>query len=346
MSLHLPGLPVFVPVSSSAPIVARRLEDSGAKPVVGEISLFLSDATPDSPYSLAVLPADVDSETAAAVLDRARELRIPVDDRRGSACGASASDGGSTVAGWGHVTLVGGGPGDPELITVAGARAIAEADVILADHLGPFELAEAAAESGAELIDVSKLPYGKQVTQERTNEMLIEYARAGKSVVRLKGGDPFVFGRGFEEWEVLHAAGIPVRVIPGVTSATSAPAVAGFSLTHRGVNHDFTVVSGHLPPGHAKSLTNWDAVARMTGTLVLIMAVKNAPAIAQALVETEGGKSAETPVSIIENGSMSDERVTTTTLGDLSAVMAEISVQPPALFAIGEIADKRMQLNL
>lgn len=339
MSLYLPGLTVFVPLTPSAEIVSRRVEESGAVPVVGEISLFLSDATLEHPYRLAIIPADLDDEGAQRVLDRARELQIPVDDRRSALVQTPA------VGQAGTVTLVGGGPGDPELITVAGARAIAEADVILADHLGPFTLAEQAADAGAELIDVSKLPYGKQVTQERTNELLIEHARAGKNVVRLKGGDPFVFGRGFEEWQALYDAGIPVHVIPGVTSATSAPAVAGLSLTHRGVNHDVTLISGHLPPGHPGSKTNWEAVARMSGTLVLIMAVKNAPAIAEAFVNTEGGKPAETPVSIIENASLPEERVTTTTLGELAEVMEKVGVKPPALFIIGEVADKRMVLS-
>ncbi|MBF4553426.1 uroporphyrinogen-III C-methyltransferase [Corynebacterium suicordis] len=343
MSLHLSGLTVFVPSTASAEICARRIAESGALPVVGEISSFLSDAKLESPYSLAMIPADLDAADAERVVQRARELRIPVDDRRSVGTRQTPTSSDNEL---GTVTLVGGGPGDPELITVAGARAIAEADVILADHLGPFELAETAAEeSGAEVIDVSKLPYGKQVAQEQTNQLLIECAQAGKNVVRLKGGDPFVFGRGFEEWEALHAAGIPVRVIPGVTSATSAPAVAGLSLTHRGVNHDFTVVSGHVPPGDSRSETNWDAVARLTGTLVLIMAVKNAPAIATTLMKVEGGKSTETPVSIIENASMPSQRLLTTTLGQLAAVLRTEAVKPPALFVIGEVADKHMQLG-
>lgn len=338
MSLHLSGLRVFVPSTDTAPLVAERLREGGAKPLVGEISSFLTDdATAEHPVALAVVPADASEDVAEAVIDRAQELHIPVDDQRGGAAR-------QTFRGErGTVTLVGGGPGDPDLITVAGARAIAEADVILADHLGPFALAEDAAARGAEIIDVSKLPYGRQVAQERTNELLVEHSRAGRNVVRLKGGDPFVFGRGFEEWQHLANAGVPVKVIPGVTSATSAPAVAGFSITHRGLNHDITFVSGHVPPGHPKSQTDWSAVAQMRGTIILIMAVKNAPAIAESLMNTQGGQKPETPVAVIENASTIKERVVTTTLGDLGATMESEDVRPPAIILIGEAAGRRMR---
>ncbi|WP_459611567.1 uroporphyrinogen-III C-methyltransferase [Corynebacterium urogenitale] len=335
MTLHLSNLRVFVPSTPSAPLIAERLVESGADAVVGEVSSFYADAEAQQRWALAVLPADVSEENAREVLSRAQEFGVPVDDRRGQ---------GEIRGGKGIVTLVGGGPGDPDLITVAGARAIAEADVILTDHLGPYALAEEAARHGAEVIDVSKLPYGKQVSQEKTNAMLIEQAKMGKNVVRLKGGDNFIFGRGYEEWEVLAAAGIPVRVIPGVTSATSAPAAAGLSLTHRGLNHDITLVSGHVPPGHEKSKTNWHALAQMTGSLVLIMAVKNAPAIARVLMETEGGRAPKTPVAIVESASLPEQRVTQCTLEELASESATGDVQPPAIFVIGEAAGKRMEL--
>ncbi len=193
------------------------------------------------------------------------------------------------------VVLVGGGPGDPELISVAGRKALMEADVVVADRLAPRELlGELPAD--VELIDVAKLPRGRAAQQEEINRILVDRVRAGKRVVRFKGGDSFVFGRGFEEVEACRAAGVPVTVVPGLTSPVAVPALAGIPVTHRGVAHDFTVISGHLPPGHPDSLTDWDAVARLHGTLLLMMAVENAPAIADALLA--GGRKPDTPVAV------------------------------------------------
>ncbi|MDO4687231.1 MAG: SAM-dependent methyltransferase, partial [Corynebacterium sp.] len=146
-----------------------------------------------------------------------------------------------------NVTLVGGGPGAWDLITVRGMRALQDADVILADHLGPTsELAQLCSIDDKEVIDASKLPYGRQMAQSKINELMIEHAKAGKKVVRLKGGDPYVFGRGFEEVQACAEAGIQCEVIPGVSSAISVPAVAGIPVTQRGVVHSFTVISGHV----------------------------------------------------------------------------------------------------
>lgn len=184
------------------------------------------------------------------------------------------------------VVLVGGGPGAWDLITVRGMRALQEAEVIVADHLGPTAQLDKLCDIGTkELVDVSKIPYRAQVAQERINEILVDNARQGRRVVRLKGGDPYVFGRGFEELTALTEAGIPVEVIPGVTSAVAVPALAGTPVTHRGVVHAFTVVSGHLPPGHPKSLVDWAALAQSGATLSVIMGVKNAAAIAAALID-------------------------------------------------------------
>ncbi len=159
------------------------------------------------------------------------------------------------------VVLVGGGPGDPELISVAGRKALMEADVVVADRLAPRELlGELPAD--VELIDVAKLPRGRSAQQEEINRVIVERALAGKGVVRFKGGDNFVFGRGYEEVLACREAGVPVTVIPGLTSPIAVPAVAGIPVTHRGVAHEFTVVSGHLPPGHPESLVNWSARRR------------------------------------------------------------------------------------
>ncbi len=165
----------------------------------------------------------------------------------------------------GGVALIGGGPGDPELITVRGRRLLAQADVVVADRLAPPELL-AELPPHVEVIDAAKIPYGRAMAQDAINEVLIERARAGKFVVRLKGGDPFVFARGYEEVLACTEAGIPVTVVPGVTSAIGVPALAGVPVTHRAINHEFVVVSGHIAPDHPESLVNWNALAAMTGT--------------------------------------------------------------------------------
>jgi uroporphyrin-III C-methyltransferase/precorrin-2 dehydrogenase/sirohydrochlorin ferrochelatase len=232
------------------------------------------------------------------------------------------------------VVLVGGGPGEPELVTVAARHALATADVVVADRLAPRELLD---ELGphVELIDVAKLPRGRSASQDHINEVIVDRARAGKRVVRFKGGDNFVFGRGFEEVLACAAADVPVTVVPGLSSAIAVPARVGIPVTHRGVAHEFTVVSGHLPPGHPESLVAWDALARLRGTLVLLMAVDNAPAIATALLD--GGRPGETPVAVVVDGTMPTERTVLSTLGTLAADLAAHRVVPPAIIVVGEV---------
>jgi len=230
------------------------------------------------------------------------------------------------------VVLVGGGPGDPELVTIAARRALSEADVVVADRLAPRDLlSELPAE--VELIDVSKLPRGRSAAQEEINALIVDRARQGKRVVRFKGGDSFVFGRGFEEAIACAEAGVPCRVVPGVTSAISVPAMAGIPVTHRGVAHDFTVISGHLPPDHEASLVDWDAVARLRGTVVLLMAVENLPAIAMRLMA--GGRKPETPLAVVTEGTMPGERRVFSTLGEIAQTMAD--VRATAVVVIGEV---------
>jgi uroporphyrin-III C-methyltransferase / precorrin-2 dehydrogenase / sirohydrochlorin ferrochelatase len=232
------------------------------------------------------------------------------------------------------VLLVGGGPGDPELVTVAARRALSEADVVVADRLAPRELLGELADD-VELIDVAKLPGGRAAAQEEINRVIVQRARQGKRVVRYKGGDPFVFGRGFEEAVACAEAGVPYSVVPGLSSATSVPAMAGIPLTHRGVAHDFTVVSGHLPPGHEDSLVDWDAVAGLRGTVVLLMAVANLPTIAARLVE--GGRKGDTPVAVISDGTMPGERTLLTTLDGLAEDVERQGVRPPAVAVVGDV---------
>lgn len=237
----------------------------------------------------------------------------------------------------GHITLVGGGPGAWDLLTIRGLRALEAADVILADHLGPSaELAEFLDLTGKEVVDVAKLPYAKQVAQERINELLVAYAREGKRVVRLKGGDPYVFGRGFEELQACAAAGLECSVVPGVTSAVSVPAAAGVPVTQRGVTHAFTVVSGHLPPGHEKSLVDWGALAGVGGTIVVVMGVRNVRAITAALVEA--GLSGDSPAAVVQEGETDAQRVYFATVASLADVMEAEDVSAPAVYVFGEVA--------
>ncbi|KRA28186.1 MULTISPECIES: uroporphyrinogen-III C-methyltransferase [unclassified Nocardioides] len=232
------------------------------------------------------------------------------------------------------VTLVGGGPGDPELISIAGRKALMAADVVVADRLAPRELL-GDLPSDVELIDVAKLPRGRSAQQEEINRVIVERALAGKRVVRFKGGDNFVFGRGYEEILACRAAGVPVTVIPGLTSPVSVPAVAGIPVTHRGVTHEFTVVSGHLPPGHPESLVNYAALGAMQGTVVVMMGVENAPKIAEALIA--GGRPESLPVAVICDGTMPTQRTVLATLGTLATRLQEESVKPPAIIVVGQV---------
>ncbi|MGJ4126264.1 uroporphyrinogen-III C-methyltransferase [Corynebacterium macclintockiae] len=237
----------------------------------------------------------------------------------------------------GKVVLIGGGPGAWDLITVRGMRALQAADVILTDHLGPTsELHKLCDVEAKEVIDVAKLPYSKQVSQERTNELLIEHARAGKNVARLKGGDPFVFGRGFEEVQACAANGVPCEVIPGVTSAVSVPAAVGVPVTQRGMVHAFTVVSGHVKPNDPRSLVDWRALAASGATLCVIMGVRNVAAIAAEL--QSGGLSADTPVAIIQEGTTEQQRSFRCTLGTLAETFEVNGVNSPVVYVIGDVA--------
>lgn len=232
------------------------------------------------------------------------------------------------------VVLIGGGPGDPDLITVAGRKALMEADVVVADRLAPRELLGDLSPD-VELIDVAKLPRGRSAQQEEINRLIVDRALAGKRVARYKGGDNFVFGRGYEEILACQEAGVPVTVIPGISSPIAVPGIAGIPVTHRGVTHEFTVISGHLPPGHPESLVVWEGVAQLRGTVVLMMGVENAPAIAATLVEH--GRDASTPVAVVCDGTMPTQRTVLSTLGSLAEDLVKHQVIPPAIIVIGEV---------
>ena len=232
------------------------------------------------------------------------------------------------------VALVGGGPGDPGLITVRGRQLLAEADVVITDRLGPRELL-AELPPDVVVIDAGKVPYRRQMSQDEINEALVTHATSGKFVVRLKGGDPFVFGRGGEEMLACLRAGVPVTVVPGVSSAVGVPTAAGLPVTHRGTAQDFHVISVHVPPGDERSTVDWPALARSDGTLILLMSLERIGAVASALIKH--GRQGDCPVSVIADGTMPTQRTIYSTLEDIERRLADEGIQPPAVVVIGGV---------
>ncbi|MDQ4212830.1 uroporphyrinogen-III C-methyltransferase [Microbacterium capsulatum] len=230
----------------------------------------------------------------------------------------------------GSVVLVGGGPGDPDLLTVGAVRALQDADVVLYDRLAPYAVLDELAPQ-AELVDVGKRPGHHAIPQEEIERLLIERALAGARVVRFKGGDPFVFGRGGEEAAACHAAGVPVRVIPGVTSAISVPATAGIPVTHRSLSRLFTVVSGHAPLSAAEA----EHLAGLGGTIIVLMGVSNLPSISAALMRH--GMPQGTPVAIVERGFTAAQRTTVSDLAGIREAADAAGVHSPAVIVIGEV---------
>lgn len=234
-------------------------------------------------------------------------------------------------AGAGSVALVGGGPGDPGLLTVRARQLLAQADVVVRDRLAP----NVPLPTDAEVIDVGKTPGGPSWDQRAIEELLVTKAREGARVVRLKGGDVHVFGRGMEEVTACVEAGIVVDVVPGVSSAFAVPAWAGIPVTARGITQSVSVVSAHVPPGDPSSTVDWDALARVGGTLVLLMAIGRLSQVCAALLEA--GRAPTTPVAVIQDGTMPTQQVLMTTL--LDAAYDAALVQPPAVVVIGEVVD-------
>lgn len=235
----------------------------------------------------------------------------------------------------GVVYIVGGGPGDPALITVKGLNCLRRADVVLYDRLSAPELLEEVS-AYAELIDVGKEPKRHRRSQQEINELLIAYARAGKVVVRLKGGDPFVFGRGGEECQALAKAGIRYEVVPGVSSVIAVPAYAGIPVTQRGITTAFTVVTGHT----ADTRVDWNAISQ-TGTIVFVMGVEHLPEIVGQLVAH--GCMPDTPAAVIADGTTRRQQVVVGTLVDL--VEKAQGVRPPALLIVGDVVRLREQID-
>jgi len=242
----------------------------------------------------------------------------------------------------GKVWLIGAGPGDPRLMTEAGAGALAQAEVVVYDRLVNKRLLDLAP-SSAERIFVGKEAGAHALSQEEINALLVEKARRGKRVARLKGGDPFVFGRGGEEAEALAAAGVPFEVVPGVTSAVAVPGYAGIPITHRGLASSFAVITGHEDPTKAETAIDWSKLATGVDTLVFLMGTATLPGIVEKLVEH--GRPAATPAAVIRWGTTPAQEVVTGTLADIVRRVEEAGLEPPAITVVGEVVRLREKLR-
>jgi len=238
--------------------------------------------------------------------------------------------------------LIGAGPGDPGLITVKGLECVRKADVVVYDYLANERLLDQR-RSDAELVYVGKQGGRHTLPQDNINALIVQKAREGKIVARLKGGDPFIFGRGGEEAEELADHGIPYEVVPGVTAATAVPTYAGIPLTHREHTASVAFVTGHEDPTKAESQVHWDRIATGIGTLVFFMGMKNLPSIVDNL--TSNGRSPDTPIAVIQWGTRTDQRVVTGTLGDIVPRVKEAKLGPPAIIVVGEVVKLREKLN-
>jgi len=309
-------------VSVVAPEVEAAIEDRADR---GDLTWHDRDWHPDDLEDAWLVVASEGDDRLFRECEQRRLWCIPVAE-------PAPSD---TTGTPGRVTLVGGGPGDPGLLTLAGMDALRAADVIVVDRLAPLAVL-GDLPNAPQIIDVSKIPGGRSTAQDRINALLLEHAARGAHVVRFKGGDSFVFGRGGEEVIACTDAGVPVHVIPGVTSAVAAPELAGIPVTHRGVSQGFTVVSGHLPPGHPGSAVDYAALARSGTTLVLLMAVANLGAIADALLEA--GLPESTPCAVVADAAMASQRSIRSRLGTVAADARDAGVVSPAVTVIGDVA--------
>lgn len=242
----------------------------------------------------------------------------------------------------GIVYLVGAGPGDPGLLTIKGKECLEQADIVLYDYLANPALLEYAP-AHAERVYVGRRGRGQYQEQTEINRMLIERAQAGQVVVRLKGGDPFVFGRGGEEAEAVAAAGVLFEVVPGVTAAVAVPAYAGIPVTHRTMASTVTVVTGHEDPGKGTTVIDWPKLAATSGTLVFMMGMKTLPMIVSRLLEE--GRAEETPVAAVRWGTKAEQRTVIGTLRDIVVKTAQAGMEPPTVIVVGEVVKLREQLN-
>ncbi|WP_078380536.1 uroporphyrinogen-III C-methyltransferase [Sutcliffiella halmapala] len=241
----------------------------------------------------------------------------------------------------GKVFLVGAGPGDPELITVKGLRCLEQADVILYDRLVNPELLQHAKEN-AQLIYCGKLPHYHTMKQETINHFLVKYAKKGLKVVRLKGGDPFVFGRGGEEAEECVNHDVPFEIIPGITAGIAAPAYAGIPVTHRTLSKSFAFVTGHQA-GDVEAEHKWAHLAHAVDTICIYMGVSQLPNIIHHLIEN--GKPSNTPIALVHWGTLNDQRTVTGTLSTIEARVKEAGIKNPSMIVIGEVVSLHHKLN-
>jgi uroporphyrin-III C-methyltransferase/precorrin-2 dehydrogenase/sirohydrochlorin ferrochelatase len=301
-------------------------------------------------HSAEVRDAIVGGLASGAIAPRAAQAPVAPPQRPSGPLRSATSRGeamsrGETPQGGlrgGSVALVGGGPGDPGLITVRGRQLLGEADVVITDRLAPRSLlAELPPE--VEIVDAAKVPRGAAVAQDHINALLVEHARAGRFVVRLKGGDPFVFGRGGEEVLACLRAGIAVTVVPGVSSAVAVPASAGVPLTHRGIAQEFHVVSAHVAPGDERSAVDWPALAASPATLVLLMATEHLQAVTDTLIRH--GRHARTPVSAISDGTLPSQRTINARLETVARDCARAGLRPPAVVVVGEVVTISEQIS-
>jgi len=290
----------------------------------------------DPRYSAGIRDAIVDALSSGAITaPRGRAPgggKLPVGPPPGRDVRGREGRMGEGQRGW--VALVGSGPGDPGLITVRGRQLLAQADVVVADRLAPRSLLTELPPD-VEVVDAAKIPRGTAVAQEHINSVLVANARAGRFVVRLKGGDPFVFGRGGEEALACLRAGIPVMVVPGVSSVAAVPAAAGVPLTHRGIAQEFHVVSAHVAPGDERSTVDWQALGSSRATLVLLMATEHLRVVAETLIRH--GRNAQTPVSVITDGTLPSQRTINARLDTVARDAAGAGIKPPAVVVVGEV---------
>ncbi len=310
-----------------------RADDGAASRAVTPASAQAGDVrvgvlSGDPRYSAGVRDAIVGGLTSGAIAARPGWKRRGLDRPEGGLRGG--------------VALIGGGPGDPGLITVRGRQLLGQADVVIADRLAPRSLlTELPGE--VEIVDAAKIPRGRAVAQDHINSVLVAKAKAGKFVVRLKGGDPFIFGRGGEELLACLRAGITVTVVPGVSSVAGVPTAAGVPLTHRGLAQEFHVVSAHVPPGDERSVVDWQALGSSRATLVLLMATQHLAVIADTLVRT--GRTGRTPVSVISDGTLPSQRTINATLDTVAREAAKAGIRPPAVVVVGEVVTISEQIS-
>jgi uroporphyrin-III C-methyltransferase / precorrin-2 dehydrogenase / sirohydrochlorin ferrochelatase len=294
-------------------------------------------------HSAEVRDAIVGGLASGAIAPRPGEAQASPSRRSAALTGAASR--GETLHGGlrgGSVALVGGGPGDPGLITVRGRQLLWQADVVITDRLAPRSLlAELPPE--VEIVDAAKVPRGAAVAQEHINSLLVSHARAGRFVVRLKGGDPFVFGRGGEEVLACLRAGVAVTVVPGVTSAVAVPAAAGVPVLHRGIAQEFHVVSAHVAPDDERSAVDWRALAASPATLVLLMATEHLQAVADTLIRH--GRHPRTPVSAISDGTLPSQRTINARLDTVARDCARADLRPPAVVVVGEVVTISEQIS-